>query len=494
MKYVVGRGPWVRWDDWGCNTSPDQPKVANVDTGAVTEVPEWARAVGDGFLLGWNSAELTAVDLLAEGLPRTVLGTTSYPYLAYYQWGVDETAGRLVTFVDEFDLSVVVRRLPGTPSAPALLRSAPGAPVGGVWKPAFDYSGNGVDWTLTIAQGTAQQTVLSGTATDGVVRPVWNISLPGATYPFRLSVTPRDGTAAPADVTGTVAVPRATSLSLPTPASVTYGTPVTIAATLTAAGAPVAGQPVRFEVRRAGTSAWSPLAVKNTTSTGKTTAFAHTPSYNVEYRATFAGTASLLASSLTRSVGVGSKVSAATSIVRALNGTQIRISGSVSPAHSGTMLLQAWTGSKWATVATTTLSGSAYAFTPRPMNTGVYRYRVVRPADADHVSGISPTVTYTAYRVKLGGVSHDVEYASLHNSGTTAVNLSGWVLDAGSSTERFRLPSYTLAPGATVHVRTGYGTNRTGVIYLNRSGGIWLPHDTGSLYDPRGVLSSRLRY
>jgi hypothetical protein len=229
---------------------------------------------------------------------------------------------------------------------------------------------------------------------------------------------------------------------------------------------------------------------------GGTTYLTHTPKTNTEYRAVYAGNSQYVGStSATKLVGVMPGVTAKASATKALNGTAVTISGSVVPAHTGSVVLQRYTSNGWQQVATTTLSSSRYAFTVRPAATGVYRYRVVKPADADHVTSWSTTIRYTAYRVAIASISASGEYAVLKNTGTTAVNLGRWVLDVGATTQRYALPSYALAPGATVKVRSGRGTTGAGVIYLGLTSGIWAsPHDVGRLYDPRGALSSRLAY
>jgi hypothetical protein len=491
--YVAGRAQWVRWHAH-CDGGGEEWKVRDLSADTGVAVPEWARALGDGIAVGWNGVTLTAVDLTLADHPQTPITTTTSAFSPRYTWAVDETEGRLVAFADESDQTVHVRRLTGPTSPVTLLRQAVPAPVAGSWQPSFDFSG-GVDWTLTIAGGTAQQTVLTGSSTDGVVRPVWNVTsvAPGA-YSYSLAAVPRDGSAAPPDVTGTVVVPAVTSLTLPAPAQVTYGTPVSLVATLLSGATPVAGQIVTFETRTPGTPTWSGLGTRVTAATGTTPALSHVPSATAEYRARFAGTASYVASTAARTVAVATKVTAVPNVTSALNGTTLRITGTVSPAHTGSVLLQRGLPTGWQTAATGTLSGSSYAFTVRPTATGIYKYRVVKPADSDHAAGISPTVTYTAYRVAIASISATSEYAVLRNTGTTTVNLGSWLLDAGASTERFRLPTYFLAPGRTVRIATGYGTNGGGVLYLRRSAGIWATHDTGSLYDPRGALSSRLAY
>lgn len=494
---VTGRGPWVRWTTYCPGDPYGTHQVGNADTGAVVTLPIWAQALGDGIAVGWDGSTLRSVDLVTADNPITTITTLVPPYDPTFNWGVDETGGRLVAWRERSDETVRVRRLPDpVPTPTALLRSAvPGrVTAGATWRPEFDYSGYGVDWTITVAPGTAHATQQSGSAPSGAVRPALAVTQPRGTYSYTLSVTPRDGSASPADVTGTLVVADPTALALAAPGTVTYGSPVVLAATLTSNGTGVAAQTLTFATRPPGATAWTALGTRTTSASGTAT-LSHTPAANAEYRATYAATDSYDAAQAARTVGVAARVAAKVNIAKALNGTAITISGTVAPAHTGSVTLQRATSTGgWTNVGTASLSSSAFSVTLRPGATGGYRYRVLRAADADHAAGPSGTVTYTAYRVAIAAVSAAGEYAVLKNTGTTAVNLRWWLLDAGATTERFRLPSYALAPGRSVRVYTRAGTTTASVIYLGRAGGIWAPHDVGRLYDPRGALSSRLSY
>ena len=80
------------------------------------------------------------------------------------------------------------------------------------------------------------------------------------------------------------------------------------------------------------------------------------------------------------------------------------------------------------------------------------------------------------------------EYVTIQNSGSENVDLSGWrLVDAASHT--FTFPSFTLAPGSTVTVYTGSGTNTQTSLYWGSSSPIWNnDHDTAYLYDSSGEL------
>jgi hypothetical protein len=79
------------------------------------------------------------------------------------------------------------------------------------------------------------------------------------------------------------------------------------------------------------------------------------------------------------------------------------------------------------------------------------------------------------------------EYITLKNSGTTSQNLYGWkVKDAAGHTYTFG--TYSLAPGKTIHVHTGHGTNYTYHRFWQSGNYIWNnTGDTAYLYTRYGT-------
>jgi len=76
----------------------------------------------------------------------------------------------------------------------------------------------------------------------------------------------------------------------------------------------------------------------------------------------------------------------------------VTVSGGVNPYHVGQVVyLQHYTGGgRWANVASGKLSSkSTYVFTLKPSARGTYSYRVVKPADVDHLLAVSPTRSFT---------------------------------------------------------------------------------------------------
>ena len=86
------------------------------------------------------------------------------------------------------------------------------------------------------------------------------------------------------------------------------------------------------------------------------------------------------------------------------------------------------------------------------------------------------------------------EWVDLTNTGTTAVDMTGWVLKDESSTHRYRFPSvFTLEEGAEVRVFTGCGTDTVAELYWCSSSAVWNNDgDTAFILDDAGnIVDSR---
>jgi hypothetical protein len=129
-----------------------------------------------------------------------------------------------------------------------------------------------------------------------------------------------------------------------------------------------------------------------TTSTTGTFSVAVRPTVNTRYRAVFVGMGPAAGA---YSNGFWVKVAPAVSIVASRSSityrSTITLSTTVAPVHAGRpVLLQLWTGTSWATIATVPLSSSSTASAVvRPPNHGINSYRWATPADADHDIGRS---------------------------------------------------------------------------------------------------------
>ena len=108
------------------------------------------------------------------------------------------------------------------------------------------------------------------------------------------------------------------------------------------------------------------------------------------------GGVNLGVTSAIRTVYVASKISASPSSATIRRGSSVRIAGNVWPAHAGQLVaLQHLTGSGWRTVTWAKLTSTGYAFAVRPASRGTFRYRIYKPADADHAGAVGPTLTIT---------------------------------------------------------------------------------------------------
>ena len=179
-------------------------------------------------------------------------------------------------------------------------------------------------------------------------------------------------------------------------ATTSYAQRITITGRLTRSGTAtgVAGQRVELWRRRAGTTTWTYVAAVATSSTGGA-AFAQAPGYSTDFQLRHPASLTwAAASSPTRRVGVHARVTVAITPSTVTLGGSARISGAVTPAHSGqAAYLQRWTSAGWHTDAGYVLPASGgYGFTVRPTARGTWSYRVVKPAGSDHLTGYSATV------------------------------------------------------------------------------------------------------
>jgi hypothetical protein len=95
---------------------------------------------------------------------------------------------------------------------------------------------------------------------------------------------------------------------------------------------------------------------------------------------------------------------------------------------------------------------------------------------------------------KLSNTSLNGEYFVVKNMTTKALNLKGWkVSDAQAHVYVF--PSFTLAAGASVAVRSGTGTANATNLYWKFGNFIWNNDtDTATLLHPAGTVVHRCKY
>lgn len=88
----------------------------------------------------------------------------------------------------------------------------------------------------------------------------------------------------------------------------------------------------------------------------------------------------------------------------------------------------------------------------------------------------------------------DSRYITITNTGTVAVSLNGWTIE--NDRQPYILSAITLAPGTSIRVWSGTGTDDSGNVYIGRATERWHVKN-GSLSvspppDPWSVLSRRV--
>ncbi|MCA1822818.1 MAG: peptidoglycan-binding protein [Frankia sp.] len=317
---------------------------------------------------------------------------------------------------------VVVSTPDTTPPAAvsALVASAADRQVTLHWTNPADADFTGVvvrraEGSVAPASATDGEAVYSGPATTATATGLTN----GTTYAF--AVFARDAganTSAPTSVTAVPRDPELTALRIArAPATVLYGTPVTIGARLllTATGGGLPGQPVEVVTRRRGTTAWTPITRLVTSVTGDVT-YRHVPHYNADYAVRHLYTP-MYAASISPVAPVASRprISARLSSLVVERGANVTLSGSVLPAHAGQgVYLQRYAAGAWHRVALTTLSSTGgYVFGIKASIVGTYQYRAYKPADTDHLSAVTSAVKLTVLDRTLSSGMSGVDVLAL---------------------------------------------------------------------------------
>jgi hypothetical protein len=166
----------------------------------------------------------------------------------------------------------------------------------------------------------------------------------------------------------------------------------TLPRNLTSSGEPLSGKQVILEQRPVGTSGFSQVSdgVRTTDARGNFSLAGVAPAANTDYRAQFAGEGLAGLSpttSLSRRVNVKALVSLSTAKLK-LGGSEI-ISGSVSPAHTGSVRLVIKRNGQRLTTKTVISKNSAYSFSYKPPSTGIYTFSASFGGDTDHLGSRS---------------------------------------------------------------------------------------------------------
>jgi hypothetical protein len=186
--------------------------------------------------------------------------------------------------------------------------------------------------------------------------------------------------------------------------SITYGESLQVHVTLMDNGKALAGQPVKVYRRTVGTTAWQ-LAGTWTTNTAGSIVLAAKPSASTQYAARWVSPKpALVADGVSNVAGVGVRTAAKATLARTTidSGQSVVVYASVAPNHAGQqVLLQRFYSGAWRTVQSRPLGSSSTATFSYPMSIAGccsysdHQFRVVKPADGDHLLGVSPPVTVT---------------------------------------------------------------------------------------------------
>jgi hypothetical protein len=269
------------------------------------------------------------------------------------------------------------------------------APNGTATSYHFEYGASTAYGTATPTQGPLSA---NGKKAIKVSAAVAGLA-PSTVYHYRLVASSTAGTTNGQDQTFTTAAPGTAPDSISIGASrrtVTFGGPVTISGTV--AGANNAGVTVVLEQNPAPyTGGFTPTGQTATTNATGGYTFTVTPAKNTRYQVTAKG--KKRPDSPIVGVNVRVKVALHLSDRTPKRGQLVRFSGTVLPAHTGTLVrIQRHTATGWRTVTTTRLvdatpvlgiARSKFSKRIRVTRSGVYRARVV-PTDGDHVTGTSP--------------------------------------------------------------------------------------------------------
>ncbi len=186
------------------------------------------------------------------------------------------------------------------------------------------------------------------------------------------------------------------------PSTIIFGGSATVSGALRDTGdsTPISGATVHLESRATATDPWVEVASTTTAADGGYT-FTVSPNRNTQYRAAFGGDSSNAPTeSQPVTVNVATRVSLfpRDSVIK--KGGSVLFTGVVAPNHAGdTVQVQQFVSGVWQTVATATLDQDSFyshrVTTSKTAKKGTTSWRIVKPADVDHVQGVSPTATIT---------------------------------------------------------------------------------------------------
>jgi len=290
--------------------------------------------------------------------------------------------------------------VPAWADAPSVTSYSPANVVPGT---TLHIIGTGLAGTTDVAFTGGVDVAPSATPTDTDV----TVTVPAGAQSGPLTLTPATGTTPPNLGVEVTSISRdAASLAYP---KTTY-----VRATLTAAGQGIAGQTATLLVRAVGITYWSPAPNPQTTNSNGAVAFLVKPTRTTDYAVRFAAS-STAAAVQTAATRIASRPTLSVSFpVVAPILTAQRFTGAVHPATAGTVLLQRYLSGAWHLAGTATADRyGRFAFAVAAWKTkGIYTYRVLRPADPQHLAtSTSPKAIQAVDRtLRYGMTGADVSF------------------------------------------------------------------------------------
>jgi hypothetical protein len=502
-RNAAGTGPAAVADAAppGVTTSPAAPAAVTAEPLSTAVEVHWAPPPSDGGAAVTGYTVRAVSPALGGPEPVTVDAAATAAVVPGLLDGVP------------YDVTVTARNDLGTgPAAAAAVtpRAVPGAPaVTGVT--AGDRTAR-VAWTAPAADGgaaihayvvtearTARTFVLPGTARSATIGGLAN----GVPASFTVTAVNAAGPG-PASLAGKTVVPRrpVRIVVVTQPAAIVpYGTAVGVRAavrTATGTGVPTVRVDLLAQIRPS--TAWTRVASGSTGSAGEVVLKAVLPA-NAALRLRHVPDAFLASDVAPRNVGVAPRLDRSAPRIRL--GQTLAVTGHVAPAHpAGSVVrLQRWTATGWTNVAAGTMTTTTtYRVAWRPGSTGAWTMRVVKPADADHVQGASPTWRQyvdpesVADLARIVRANTRITLDTRHVSGVVDAATARANVDELAAGQLARRSSYGTAPGGAtaVDIRLMRALRRMGevgrVTVTEIAGG---SHASGSLHYSGRALDVR---
>ncbi len=181
------------------------------------------------------------------------------------------------------------------------------------------------------------------------------------------------------------------------PLTINYGGGALLSGTLTSSGKPLSGKQVILEQRPVGMTDFMlvPDGQRVTDADGWFSLAGVSPAIDTDYRARFAGDGSISPSTSTAGrINVRLEVSLETTTTNLKLGGSQTLSGSVTPAHTGSVKLTIKRNGRRLTTRTVPLSGTDYRLTYKPTKIGTYAVSATFGGDNDHLGNKSVNRTF----------------------------------------------------------------------------------------------------